>query len=150
MMVLFAGIDLLGKFLAGRDDRGEAIERRFTKLIQAYLLPSSAHATHEAGLIWRVRNAVMHAVGLYDDGRGQGRHISVSSGPWTSERTLPIVAAVEAGDAGVWLVAAPRLYLGFIDAVAAYEADVRKRPELQQAFGAMYPRYGRVRVLSGR
>jgi hypothetical protein len=151
IMVIFAGIDLLGKFVRGDDAPGPGeIERRFKGLIRAYMPLTPETSAREAHIIWRVRNTVMHSFGLYDRGHTQDRHVAVSNEPWTPNEVSPVAAPKTVQGTAVWLVSIPRLYLGFIEAVAAYEKDVRARPDLQQGFASMFEHYGSLSVLSTR
>src|SRR5438128_2783173 len=65
-MVLFAGVDLLGRLSAPAPARRVgAIQQRFTHFAVRYL-----PAVGDADVLYAARNAIMHSFGLYDSARG--------------------------------------------------------------------------------
>ena len=60
-MAILAGIDLLGKFLAGTD-KGE-VGKRFTNFVTRYLGLTKA----DGDIIYQLRNSLLHSFGLYSE-----------------------------------------------------------------------------------
>lgn len=132
-MAILAGIDLLGKFFAGSDDRGD-VSKRFQEFLAEFRQALSAS---ERYTIYQLRNALLHSFGLY----------SKSS----SGRVYRFFLTAE----GQALVSNPRtdecyfvdlrmLHQNFEEAIQAYQAKLKSKPDLQQKFRAMFTNYGRV------
>ncbi len=62
VMAICAGIDLLGKFLAGNDD-GKKVGERFETFLKIYFKISS----DDAKIIYQLRNSLLHSFGLYSE-----------------------------------------------------------------------------------
>ncbi|MBL7790833.1 MAG: hypothetical protein JNK77_00820 [Saprospiraceae bacterium] len=62
VMGICAGIDLLGKFLAGNDNKGE-VGKRFKGFLITYL----SVGTNDAEILYHLRNSLIHSFGLYSD-----------------------------------------------------------------------------------
>ena len=60
LMAVFAGIDLLAKFL--RENDTSPVSERFKSYVELYICPT--HPEWQESL-WKLRNAVMHSFGLY-------------------------------------------------------------------------------------
>jgi hypothetical protein len=90
-MVIFAGIDLLGKFLAGDDsfERGKSRER-FENFFKEYFQTVSQD---DAEIIYQLRNALMHSFGLYSRADKATNTGSVSSTIKQEDRSLAVKVA---------------------------------------------------------
>lgn len=66
-MAILAGIDLLGKFLAGSDKscgKGkDSVKGRFKEFVKRYI----GIADFEASLLYQLRNSLLHSFGLYSE-----------------------------------------------------------------------------------
>ena len=61
-MCILAGFDLLGKFHAGNDDRGQ-VGKRFQEFLGDFVLENK----EEAEAMYSLRNSMCHSFGLYND-----------------------------------------------------------------------------------
>ena len=75
-MTILAGIDLLGKFRVG-DDKHGCSGWRFKSFLEEYFLPCSSH---DAIIIYLLRNAMMHSFGLYAKDNSGEYHLGVTFG----------------------------------------------------------------------
>jgi hypothetical protein len=73
-----AGIDLLGKFLAGNDLEG-GVRKRFTKFLTTYFGISQ----NDADTIYQLRNSLLHSFGLYSKRKGKVVRFVLFGGPGT-------------------------------------------------------------------
>jgi len=130
-MLIFAGIDLLAKFVYGdKRDKGK-VGRRFKVFSRCYMGLSKDHAER----LWAVRNAMMHSFGLYTS---EGFRVM-----FTNSLGLAVVETLEPQ---VYLLSLSSLYDGFLDAVAKYEERVRSRKVLKRLFERMEGKYGFMSV----
>jgi hypothetical protein len=144
-MLTLGGIDLLGKFLAGRDTHGPGeVRDRFQQFVRDYLGRAGPEAPKA---LWAARNALMHSFGLYAaPAPSTPRRIQLTARGGTPAVSLP---------AGAWQVDVLALYGDFVEAVGAYRdalrADTGGVPmgpshSLRDRFAAMYWRYGTLVV----
>lgn len=134
-MVMFAGIDLLAKFEAG-DDAGNRVRERFVRFARSYLRLTE----DEAEVLYTVRNALMHAFGLYD--RKTHRNLALVQ----DCRNPDSDAGPVSDEPGVWELCVRHLYATFVRGIKAYEGALRGDPDLQVRFGRLFPRYGWLSV----
>jgi hypothetical protein len=132
-MAIMAGIDVLGKFLAGSDRIGKS-GRRFRGFVKEYFQPISPD---DAKTIYQLRNAVLHSFGLYSKpGNRIYRFVlTAEHGPLVQNR-----------ESDSYWVDVLALHNKFEIAVAGYEADLRTDKNLQNRFSAMFPKYGRTHI----
>jgi hypothetical protein len=111
VMAILAGVDLLGKFLAGDDTQGQ-VRVRFRAFLEKYFGLSSA----DAEIIYQLRNSLLHSFGLYSEARGRiyrftllGGLSGLISNPATDEYHIDVV----------------RLYKLFVAAVDKFHADLK-------------------------
>jgi hypothetical protein len=64
-MCILAGFDLLGKFHAGNDDRGQ-VGKRFQEFLRAFVLENLENKK-EVEVLYSLRNSMCHSFGLYDN-----------------------------------------------------------------------------------
>ena len=133
-MALLAGVDLLGKFLAGTDKVGETGER-FRKFLQRYFQLASEE---DAEIIYQLRNALLHSFGLYSKTRRNREYRFVLVGD-----KRPLVQSLEGNH---YLISVFALYERFERAVGAYRADLKSDDVLRRNFSAMFPYYGSIVV----
>lgn len=133
-MGIFAGIDLLAKFLQGEDSGG--VGRRFRCFVSRYLhLPTTA----EVDAIYQLRNSMLHSFGLYS----RHRDGTVYRFTLTSCGDRPLVRHTPPEH---YLVDIISLRGDFEAAVAEYRQDLQGDPALQQNFMSMFPNYGAIRI----
>lgn len=132
-ILVFTGIDLLGKFLAGNDQNGKVGER-FT----AYCTSFMELDPEQAGIVWDLRNALMHSFGI------------------GSVKGTPFIVQTQAADdvvtrtaGGMLALSITSLYWRFIDSVPQYERQVRKDSALQAKFKQMFDTYGMLFLAPG-
>jgi len=128
-MAVLAGIDLLGKFLAGSDKPRE-VGSRFRRFIARYFRDISPA---DAEVIYQLRNALLHSFGLYSESKGKVyRFILVIAGK----------SLVQSLGNDTYLVDIRVLYDKFETAIASYRADLAADGMLQSHFSTMFPKYG--------
>jgi hypothetical protein len=132
-MAIMAGIDLLGKFLAGNDGVRQS-GRRFRDFVEEYLQPISPD---DATTIYQLRNALLHSFGLYSEHRNRIYRFVL-----TAERG-PLVQNRESDSYWVDVLA---LHNKFETAVASYQVNLTTDRSLQDHFSAMFPKYGQVYI----
>jgi hypothetical protein len=132
-MAVLAGIDLLGKFLAGNDNyRG--VGKRFTAFLDEYFQPLSSD---DSRAIYQLRNALLHSFGLYSEAKDQVYKFALVPAH------QPLVQRRE-GDK--YLVDVLTLHSRFESAITCYETDLRRSTSLQAHFNAMFPKYGSIYI----
>lgn len=135
-MLIFGGIDLLGKFFAGNDQRGK-VGKRFTGFVKAYM------KSVNPDVAWAARNALMHSFGLYDKdvdtttGQDRSKKIALLQLP-----RRPIADTAVTQVSGVWMVCIPLLYRDFTDAIHSYKKALSTDADLQKNFNRMFGEYG--------
>jgi hypothetical protein len=126
-MVLMAGVDLLGRFLAPRG----SVRARFVGFARAYLYPNPP----DADALYAARNALMHSFGLYST----EARLVLSYG---AVRDPPAVRVHD----GAWLVDVEQFFHDFVGGVRAYEQDIgNDNPaddDLRRRFAQVFGAYG--------
>ena len=128
LMMMLAGIDLLGKFYAG-SDAGSFVGDRFRNFIIEYFTSVS---DEDAETLYQLRNALLHSFGLFSRGRG-GKEYHFAIGPATR-----FVNAFE----GRYYINPKDLYAQFESAIQQYQEDLSSDAALRAKFQAMFDRYG--------
>lgn len=132
-VMIFAGIDLLGKFVAGTNCKGKAngdVTSRFTGFAKDFMGLSA----DQASAVYKFRNAMLHSFGLFDD---------------REQKTLSFQALPEKIKIGVisqtsdgWLLHLPDLFDAFVQGVEKYRYKLDSDSALKQNFGQAFPFYG--------
>ncbi|MBM4467238.1 MAG: hypothetical protein FJ014_17070 [Chloroflexi bacterium] len=131
-MAILAGIDLLGKFLAGNDNIGE-VGKRFKDFVSKYL---QAVSPTDATILYQLRNSLLHSFGLYsEDRKGNVYKFTLSA----TQR--PLVQPLGSDN---YLVDVRTLRSQFETGIANYQADLKSDLSLQTCFNAMFSKYGAV------
>jgi hypothetical protein len=133
-MATLAGIDLLGKFVAGGDSPRNS-GKRFRRFITEYFETISPE---DIETIYQLRNALMHSFGLFSQSKSGTVYRFVLT---ASEGTL-----VHKRPTDTYWVDVVTLFDKFEDAVVAYRGDLEKNQELQKQFSKFFPKYGKVHV----
>jgi hypothetical protein len=135
-MAILAGIDLLGKFLAG-DDQGP-VGDRFRAFVIKYFAPI---ASAEVEAIYQLRNSLLHSFGLYSKDR-KGNVYRFQLVPDACGSLIDQIGT------GLFRVDLARLYMSFESAINRYHCDLSADPGLQSKFMAMFPMYGAIPISS--
>ncbi len=133
-MAVLAGIDLLGKFLAGSDEKGKVGER-FKNFLEIFLTGTSPT---DQETIYQLRNSLLHSFGLYSEDKGTVYRFFLTNAnlnPFISNRPPD-----------QYWVDIQILHREFEKAVAGYKLALDADPALQAKFSAMFPKYGRIHV----
>jgi hypothetical protein len=128
VMVMMAGIDLLSKFYAG-DASTLKVGERFTAFTKAFMFKgySAAEAEKLSDVLWvGCRNPILHSFHLKND----SYRITLASAPELAKG--PVWRAK--GQPDTFAVSVEGLYQAFVNAVAAYQAELLVRPELRTNF----------------
>jgi hypothetical protein len=144
-MAILAGIDMLGKFLAGNDKtRGPGkvtVADRFKAYCKRYLCLTNS----DADLVYQLRNSLLHAFGLYSE-------VQDNQGNATATYNFILSRAegrlVEHLKDDYYRVDAQCLRELFDQSVAKYEAELRdvsrqENQDLNNKFNAMFPKHAK-------
>ena len=135
VMVIMSGIDLLAKFHAGSDEKGE-VEKRFKAFVAAFMFDGDPLAAEYAEVLYLgCRNPLLHSFSFHQ----QDYRITVI------DRWSPSEVAVRRvyGDRQHFVIDVEALVQAFVKTVRDYEAAVRTRIELQTKFTRMLAAHGR-------
>jgi len=138
VMAICAGIDLLGKFLAGNDAR-RGVGTRFKTFLTIYFGISQ----NDAKTIYQLRNSLLHSFGLYSE---------VTDNAGNVDRVYRFIldrgrgALITALDSDTYLIDIEILRTKFENAIAAYEAQLRADATLQTNFANMFPKHSGIRI----
>lgn len=138
-MAILAGIDLLGKFYAGKD--GQGVGRRFKNFVNKYFHPISLD---DAETIYQLRNALLHSFGLYSKSETETTKKEYFFNLILPEEGPLVRQHPENPD--MYLVSIAALYNKFEAAIKGYKKDVENDDTLQSNFGLMYPYYGTIGI----
>lgn len=133
-MAILAGVDLLGKFLAGSDEPGKVGERFCGFLEHCFKMTEPDRET-----IYQLRNSLLHSFGLYSKSRKATYYFVLThcgSGPLVSQRP---------GDR--YVVDLRVLYYEFEKAIEVYRSKLdANETERRNNFNEMFGNYGRVSI----
>ena len=133
-MAILAGIDLLGKFFAGSDQRGE-VGKRFCDYLKEYFQPIS---TGDEDVIYQLRNALLHSFGLYSEDKGKIYKFFLVQNESQLIQQVP---------ANTYIVDIRELHRRFEESVCRYKVQLENdKDDLQKNFTAMFPKYGAIRI----
>jgi uncharacterized protein YeaO (DUF488 family) len=138
-MAILAGIDLLAKFLAGNDARGE-VGKRFRDYIQRYLQPLNAD---DEEVVYQLRNALLHSFGLHSMG---------CAGPYDFvllDRTPDLVLRYPKFP-NVYGIGLRTLHERFEQSIGRYQEELRENHELQENFDRIHDQYGEIIVIKNQ
>lgn len=132
-MCIMAGIDLLGKFLDGKDSNSVS-GKRFLDFAKAYLHLSSK----DAEPLYQLRNSLLHSFGLFSAKTGHYRFQLRANG-----NRAPIICR-----SGGKIIHVDVLSLndGFEAAVNEYQKALHTSDSLRKNFNRMFRRYGKVPI----
>lgn len=132
-MVVLAGIDLLGKFLAGSEKIG-GVRQRFEGFIEDYFASGTKAESH---VLWIFRNTLMHSFGLWgnDGGKPVLFDLRFTGGS--------IVEELGTGGSA-YAIDALSLHREFELSVAKYRHAVDTSKLVRANFATMFDHYGKV------
>ena len=138
VMAILAGVDLLGKFLAGNDAPGQ-VGTRFTTFLIRYFGLSAG----DAETIYQLRNSLLHSFGLYSQLIGGTVYQFTLTGG--QPQMITPTSSTE------FTVDIDKLRRQFEDAVQAYFSDLQSISNSDQAtleanFSAMFGRHRLVGI----
>lgn len=134
MMVVLAGVDLLGKFYAGNDAKGGVGPRFVDFSVDCLGLPRN-----EAERLYIVRNCLMHSFGLYDN--VTQHKIAAVDHCGLPNNTPPVTL-----QAGTWEVCVEHLFTSFRLGIRSYYEQLKNNTQLQQNFNNMFNKYGYLKL----
>jgi hypothetical protein len=138
-MVVMAGIDLLAKFYAGSDDNGKVGDRIRT-FASAFLFAGNPRADEFADVLYiGCRNPLLHSFTLH-----QKKYLIAL----VDRQGIGVIWRTR-GTPEVYMIDVEGVFVGFLKAVAAYEAVLRNDPTLQKNFEKMFQSYGTLRMARG-
>jgi hypothetical protein len=138
VMAICAGIDLLGKFLAGNDKIGE-VGKRFKKFLTTYFGISQS----EAETIYHLRNSLLHSFGLYSEVTDKKTGNVVRVYRFALDKGLGALITDLGSD--TYLIDIEILRTGFENAIAGYETQLRAA-SLQTKFADMFPKHPGITI----
>lgn len=130
IMTILAGVDLLGKFRAGCDDRNK-IGKRFKDFIEEYF----GISRDDSKVIYELRNCLMHSFGLYSE-KYKFLLISNSKDKLITYKTLKNKAYK------LTIINVEKLYIIFLKAVDKYYSHLKIDRVLRENFNEMFDNYG--------
>jgi hypothetical protein len=150
-MAVLAGIDLLGKFLAGSDKSGrrgrDSVRGRFKSFAQRYL----ALTDTEARLLYQLRNALLHSFGLYSEETDRKGNVTATYNFLLLTQGSGVLVGHVQDD--YYRVDVQLLRYRFNEAIVRYEAELRDtsrqdHQELSANFGKMFPKHAKPMSVS--
>ena len=131
-MGILAGIDLLAKYVAGKDGPGE-VGCRYRDYLNGYCQPL---AKDDPETLYQFRNALIHSFGLYSQSRSKIYHFGMSF----LGKTL-----ITHGGRGGYTIDLPVLHKRFEQSISLFQSALNTDKNLQNNFKAMFPKYGATR-----
>ncbi len=131
-MAIMAGIDLLAKFYAGNDNRGQ-VSQRFRDYVRTYFQNISQR---DADTIYQLRNSLLHSFGLYstDNQGNEYNFILVPS----------IENCIQYCENDIYVIGIHDLHNQFENSIENFYNDLQTNADLQLHFNNMFQRYGIV------
>jgi hypothetical protein len=139
-MVIASGIDLLAKFYAGSDKKGE-VGDRFIEFAETFVFMGHTSASTLAEVLYHgCRNPMLHSFSLKNERFQISFTNQLASGP--------IWQATSPDGAISYVVSVRGLYAAYVAAIGRYEAALRVDTTCQENFSAMFGAYGAIGVWS--
>jgi len=144
-MAILAGIDLLGKFLAGSDKSGgkgkDGVKGRFSEFAKRYIGLSD----FEASLLYQLRNSLLHSFGLYSEKSDKKGNIKATYNFILSQGLQTFTKHIRDD---FYQVDVNILREKFNDAINKYEIELidnsrKDFKELNKNFSKMYPKHAK-------
>ena len=142
---ILAGIDLLGKFLAGSDKSGgkgkDSVKGRFKEFVKRYI----GIADCEASLLYQLRNSLLHSFGLYSEIVDKKGIVKDTYNFILSQGLQTFIKHIRDD---FYQVDVNILREKFNDAINKYEIELRDNSrkdfkELNKNFSKMYPKHAK-------
>lgn len=138
VMAICAGIDLLGKFFVGNDNRGE-VGLRFREFLGTYFGISQ----NDAEIIYQLRNSLLHSFGLYSEIKDRAGNITCRYSFILSRTRGTLITVLDNDN---FLIDIEILRTEFENAIAAYEVRLRGNPSLKTNFANMIPKHQGIHI----
>ena len=132
-MAILAGIDLLGKFLAG-NDQPRKVGERFSEYVNKYFQPISSG---DEEVIYQLRNALLHSFGLYSENKGKKYYFFLGQNLAQFIQVIP---------EDTYRIDILELHRRFEESVCRYQVQLESDATLQQNFTTMFPKYGAIKI----
>lgn len=130
IMTILAGIDLLGKFRAGCDNRNK-IGERFKNFVEEYFDIEK----DDAEIIYELRNCLMHSFGLYST---KYKFLLINN----NKEKLITYRKIKKKPFKLTVINVWKLYVIFMGAVEKYYDSLKKYRILRENFNDMFEYYG--------
>lgn len=130
IMTILAGIDLLGKFRAGCDNRNK-IGERFKNFVEEYFDIEK----NDAEIIYELRNCLMHSFGLYST---KYKFLLINN----NKEKLITYLKIKKKPFKLTTINVWKLYVIFIGAVNKYYDSLKKYRILRENFNDIFEYYG--------
>lgn len=130
IMTILAGIDLLGKFRAGCDNRNK-IGERFKNFVEEYFDIEK----DDAEIIYELRNCLMHSFGLYST---KYKFLLINN----NKEKLITYRKIKKKPSKLTVINVWKLYVIFMGAVEKYYDSLKKYRILRENFNDMFEYYG--------
>lgn len=142
IMVVLAGIDLLGKFFSGEDEQ-KKVGHRFKNYCEEYLDVDEK----EADVIYQLRNSLLHSFGLLSKkySRRQGKRTTIYyyfKVSWGNEELIELLS--DKNNEKYYKIDLKVLWDKFEKGIEKYEKDLRTDNELKNNFHKMFKYYGMI------
>ncbi|MGC4043220.1 MAG: hypothetical protein QM758_05405 [Armatimonas sp.] len=137
VMAILAGVDLLGKFLAGDDTQGQ-VGIRFRDFLEKYFGLSST----DSEIIYQLRNSLLHSFGLYSETKTKTYRFTLRGG---------LSGLISNPAADEYHIDVARLYDLFVTAVDKFHADLKDTAHADYAqrdanFMKMLQKHGAISI----
>jgi hypothetical protein len=138
VMVIMAGIDLLAKFYAGSDENG-GVGPRIRTFAREFVFTGLSSAQLFSEVLYEgCRNPMLHSFAL------QNKRFRMTLMQGFSHGVIRTVR----GQPDWFVLSVEGLYVAFVQAVKAYEVQVRTTPQAQENFVKMFDDYGSIGMQS--
>lgn len=133
-MVIFAGIDLLGKFLANSDDRN--IGRRFRTFVSRFVTEDHTADSPDNQAIWQCRNSVLHSFGWFATTSSQTYRFTIMQ-----EQTRWIIQQ-DSTNSELWYLNLTDLERRFEESITKYRDEIASGALSFPTGNNIFERYG--------
>lgn len=133
-MTVLAGIDLLGKFYAGSDERNKVSER-FIAFYGEYIDDENAE------IIYQLRNSLLHSFGLLSKSKNKTYRFRVGA-----SRDNLVKLLSESFNEIYYQIDLYTLWDKFEEGIIKYRNDLLNKEQLRANFSIMFGDYGSIRI----
>lgn len=137
VMGICAGIDLLGKFLAGNDEN-RRVGVRFKNFLITYLCVD----TNQAESLYHLRNSLLHSFGLYSEVTDRAGNVVQEYRFVLTTNTNILISPAHNN----FVIDIKAFREKFEDAIGSYESQLRTDTNLQANFTCMFSKHQGIRI----